>query len=101
MKTLATLLGALFTTISYANTLPVAQINTTEGYPYKHVIFKAQRVELHYSELENGIECRVKVVDDKLQHSSDIQQVSRKKFKQSPMAACLTRTTAKQILAKL
>ncbi|MBD1583751.1 hypothetical protein [Pseudoalteromonas sp. S16_S37] len=101
MKTLATLLFVLFTTASYANTQAVEQINTTEGYPYKNVIFKAQRVELHYSELENGIECRVNVVGDEQQHSGDTQQVSHKKFQQSPMAACLTRTTAKQILAKL
>ncbi|BBN83482.1 hypothetical protein PA25_34670 [Pseudoalteromonas sp. A25] len=101
MKSLATLLLVLFTTASYANTQATEQINTTEGYPYKNVIHKAQRVELHYSELDNGIECHVNVISDTLKHSSAPQKVSHKKFKHSPMAACLTRATAKQILAKL
>ncbi|OHU84241.1 MULTISPECIES: hypothetical protein [Pseudoalteromonas] len=101
MKTLIMLLSLLFTATSFANTAPVERLNTTEGYPYKNVIFKAERVELHYSQLDDKVECKVVVSDKMRVYSSETQQVSQKKFSRSPMAACLTRRTAKQILAKL
>ncbi|CAH9050374.1 hypothetical protein PSECIP111951_00179 [Pseudoalteromonas holothuriae] len=101
MKTLITLLLIIFTTATYAKHQHVEHINTNEGYPYKNVIRKAERVELRYSEVENNIECKVIVLNNTHKHSSTLQTVSRKKFNKSPMAACLTRNTAKQILATL
>ncbi|CAM4205850.1 hypothetical protein [Pseudoalteromonas byunsanensis] len=101
MKTLITVISLLFTAISLANTLPVERINTTEGYPYKNIIFKAERVELHYSQLDNKVECKVVVSDKMRVYTSDVQQVSQQKFSRSPMSACMTRRTAKQVLAKL
>lgn len=94
----------VITLISFSNQ---AQANTTikldtdEGYPYKNLINKAQRVELRYVENDHQVTCKVSVQPLHNQYMGKEQTVSAKQFKKQPIAACLTRIKAKQILNML
>ncbi|MBQ4852011.1 hypothetical protein [Pseudoalteromonas sp. MMG012] len=91
----------LSTTMVHATESQQETINTAEGYPYKNLIMWADKVELIYSNNNENTICRVNVLSDNLTHKGINRTVSNNKFKKTPMAACLTRDTAKQLLTKL
>ena len=101
MKYLLILLLIVATSFSYANQPVITQLNTDEGYPYKNLIKKVERVEIRYVENSHSVTCKVNVQTLHNQYIGKEQTVSAKLFAKRPMAACLTREKAKQILHML
>tara|TARA_B100000315_G_C14585365_1_gene592715 strand:+ start:3859 stop:4164 length:306 start_codon:yes stop_codon:yes gene_type:complete len=101
MKYLLILLLIVATSFSYANQPVITQLNTDEGYPYKNLIKKVERVEIRYVENSHTVTCKVNVQTLHNQYMGKEQTVSAKLFAKRPMAACLTREKAKQILHML
>jgi hypothetical protein len=77
------------------------KINTAEGFPYKNLIMKADKVELIFKDNLDSITCRVNVLNKDFIYHGKANTISKNKFKKVPMAACLTRTVAKSLLKKL
>ena len=101
MKYLVILLILFTTSFSYANQPVITQLDTDEGYPYKNLIKKVERVEIRYVENSHSVICKVNVQTLHNQYMGKEQTVSAKLFAKRPMAACLTREKAKQILHML
>ena len=101
MKYLLILLLIFATSFSYANQSVLTQLDTDEGYPYKNLIKKVERVEIRYVENSHSVTCKVNVQTLHNQYMGKEQTVSAKLFAKRPMAACLTREKAKQILHML
>ncbi|MEQ3443295.1 hypothetical protein ABMY47_17705 [Pseudoalteromonas sp. BZP1] len=101
MKYLVILLLLFTTSFSYANQSVLTQLDTDEGYPYKNLIKKVERVEIRYVENSHSVICKVNVQTLHNQYMGKEQTVSAKLFAKRPMAACLTREKAKQILHML
>lgn len=101
MKYLAILIIILISTASQAQSDSNIKLTTDEGYPYKNLINKAQRIELRYVENDHQVSCKVSVQTLHNQYMGKQQTVSAKTFKKQPLAACLTRVKAKQILNML
>jgi len=101
MKYLVILLLLFTTSFSYANQPVITQLDTDEGYPYKNLIKKVERVEIRYVENSHSVICKVNVQTLHNQYMGKEQTVSAKLFAKRPMAACLTREKAKQILHML
>ena len=101
MKYLAILIIILISTASQAQANSNIKLTTDEGYPYKNLINKAQRIELRYVENDHQVSCKVSVQTLHNQYMGKQQTVSTKTFKKQPLAACLTRVKAKQILNML
>ena len=101
MKYLVILLILFTTSFSYANQSVLTQLDTDEGYPYKNLIKKVERVEIRYVENSHSVTCKVNVQTLHNQYMGKEQTVSAKLFAKRPMAACLTREKAKQILHML
>ena len=101
MKYLVILLILFTTSFSYANQPVITQLDTDEGYPYKNLIKKVERVEIRYVENSHSVTCKVNVQTLHNQYMGKEQTVSAKLFTKRPMAACLTREKAKQILHML
>ncbi|MGO2129549.1 MAG: hypothetical protein ACTH4U_12460 [Pseudoalteromonas prydzensis] len=101
MKYLAILIIILISTASQAQANSNIKLTTDEGYPYKNLINKAQRIELRYVENDHQVSCKVSVQTLHNQYMGKQQTVSAKIFKKQPLAACLTRVKAKQILNML
>lgn len=98
MKYIAALSFLLLSGTSQGQPDTTINLTTDEGYPYKNLIKKAQRVELRYIESEHSVKCKVSVQTSHNQYVGKEQIVSPNTFKKQPMAACLTRAKAKQIL---
>ena len=81
-----------------ANTL---RIDTSEGYPYKNLIQKADKVTIKYSELKERIDCQVTIEANNQTFEGIKYKVSQKRFKKAPMAACMDREFAKQLVKQL
>ena len=101
MKYCIILLFICLSGASYANQPAVTQLDTDEGYPYKNLIQKVERVEIRYVENQYTVTCRVNVQTLHNQYNGKEHTVSAKLFAKRPMAACLTRDKAKQILTML
>ena len=101
MKYLVILLILFTTSFSYANQPVITQLDTDEGYPYKNLIKKVERVEIRYVENSHSVTCKVNVQTLHNQYMGKEQTVSAKLFTKRPMATCLTREKAKQILHML
>ena len=101
MKYLLILLLIFATSFSYAKQTVTTQLNTDEGKPYKNLIKKVGRVEIRYVENSHSVTCKVNVQTLHNQYMGKEQTVSAKLFAKRPMAACLTREKAKQILHML
>lgn len=101
MKYCIILLFICLSSASYANQPAVTQLDTDEGYPYKNLIQKVERVEIRYVENQHTVTCRVNVQTLHNQYNGKEYTVSAKLFAKRPMAACLTRNKAKQILTML
>ena len=101
MKYLVILLILFTTSFSYAKQPVITQLDTDEGYPYKNLIKKVERVEIRYVENSHSVICKVNVQTLHNQYMGKEQTVAAKLFAKRPMAACLTREKAKQILHML
>ena len=101
MALIVVLLILFTTSFSYANQPVITQLDTDEGYPYKNLIKKVERVEIRYVENSHSVTCKVNVQTLHNQYMGKEQTVSAKLFAKRPMAACLTREKAKQILHML
>ncbi len=75
------------------------KLTSAMGYPYKLLITRTDSIKIIYSEDEKGIKCKVKVLWQAQAVQSQLQQVSKKKFSEKPLASCLPRQRAKAILA--
>lgn len=96
----------VFTSVLSVNLVSASEkvldrIETQEGYPYKNLIMKADKVELLYITQSEHTTCRVNVSYANEQYQGSRFTVSNTKFEKSPMAACLTRPVAKKLLPKL
>lgn len=101
MKNLIVLAFFLFSGLAHTAPKTTSKINTDEGYPYKNLINKSERVELRYTENGHNVSCRVVVQSKEIKYAGELQTASAKRFKKSPMSTCLTRDKAKEILALL
>ncbi|MCL2914517.1 hypothetical protein L2725_12145 [Shewanella corallii] len=101
MRMFAFMLFVLSFPLLADNPLPVERLDTDEGYPYKNLIMRAQRVELIYSELGNRVECRVTVMMPDGSFEGEKREVSAKSFHRKPMQSCMDRDKAKQLLTRL
>ncbi|MCO7189505.1 MULTISPECIES: hypothetical protein [unclassified Pseudoalteromonas] len=96
------LLGLLVSNAVYARSTVMAdKVYTSEGYPYKNLIMKAERVELIYSEEGSTTNCRVKVHSNNQVLESKNVNVSQQDFSSAPITHCLARKTAKAFLGQL
>lgn len=77
------------------------RINTDEGFPYKNLIIRADRVELSYIERGKEVECKVAVLSEKGRFEGQSRTARAKHLKHKPMASCLSRDEAKRILTLL
>jgi hypothetical protein len=106
MKNIFTFILLFMLNVCFAMTEANAQqqaqtIETAEGFPYKNLIMKADKVELIYTDNSDSITCRVNVFNKELTYRGKAKTISINKFKKVPMAACLTRPVAKLLLKKL
>ncbi|TMP39552.1 hypothetical protein [Pseudoalteromonas rubra] len=96
------LIGLLVSNGVYAQSTVMAdKVYTSEGYPYKNLIMKAERVELIYSEEGSTTTCRVKVHSNNQVLESKNVSVSQQDFSNAPITQCLARKTAKAFLGQL
>ena len=65
----------------------MTQLDTDEGYPYKNLIKKVERVEIRYVENSHSVTCKVNVQTLHNQYMGKEQTVSAKLFAKRPMAA--------------
>lgn len=77
------------------------QLYSEAGYPYKNLINKAKAVKILFIENENNIACRVQVVWNTQNKTTEHLYVSKEQFEQAPLVNCLSRSDAKKLLAKL
>ena len=75
------------------------KVYSNQGYPYKLLINRADEVKIFYRENATGIYCHVEVSRDKEKMLSTEVQVSAQQFSQKPLASCLPREQAKNLLA--
>ncbi|MFC3031947.1 hypothetical protein ACFOEE_05410 [Pseudoalteromonas fenneropenaei] len=103
MKQLSILWLLLVSVNALANSSNSETLDTDEGFPYKNVIMRADRVELNYAMQDDKVECSIKVQSTELSkpYVGETQLVSKKQFRKTPMQACLTRPVAKALLAQL
>ncbi|AZZ95821.1 hypothetical protein [Pseudoalteromonas sp. R3] len=96
------LIGLLVSNGVYAqSTIMADKVYTSEGYPYKNLIMKAERVELIYSEEDSITTCRVKVHSNNKVLESNNVSISQEDFSSAPVTQCLARKTAKAFLSQL
>ena len=73
---------------------------TNQGYPYESLVKRSESIKIFYTKNKESTRCRVEVdVKGKIWRSSQ-QSISNKAFNATPLAACLARSDAKQLLAK-
>ncbi|MFC0120117.1 hypothetical protein ACFFK7_19560 [Pseudoalteromonas xiamenensis] len=84
-----------------ASKIAQEHIDTDEGFPYKNLIMKADRVELSYKEHGDEVECRVAIITANNTHQGTPKTTKAKNLRHKPMTACLSRDEAKQFLAQL
>jgi len=76
-----------------------AELFSKEGFPYKLLITRADSIKILFIEKEEGIECRTRVIDHQNEYVSEKVLVSKKQFNDKPLASCLSRDKAKELLA--
>lgn len=89
--------------ISFASAAlqPTETVYSGKGYPYKLLIDRAESINIVYSEDNSGnIQCSVKAVVAGQELQTSKRMTDKIKFKQKPLASCLTRHKAKELLAK-
>lgn len=78
----------------------IDKIYSYEGYPYKQLISRSDLIKIIYTESNSEIDCSVQLdIDGEIQKIAT-QKVSKKHFAQKPLASCLPRKIAKQLLAQ-
>ena len=103
-KTLA--VAVILSITSLTSNAENAKIKTPEkltsamGYPYKLLINRSDSVKITYSENNNKINCKVVVRWHEQEMHAKPKQVSKEKFNEKPLASCLDRNKAKEILAQ-
>lgn len=104
MKLLSTLLLALTITqasLASAAIQPTETVYSGKGYPYKLLIDRAESINIIYSEDPLGnIQCSVKAIVAGQELLTSKKVTDQIKFKQKPLASCLSRHKAKELLAK-
>lgn len=100
MKTLLkTLILLSLSSISLMASAELSMVFTEKGYPYKNLVNRTESVKIFYTEKDHEVSCRVEVEVDGTNWKSAKQQVSKQAFSETPLASCLSRDRAKQILA--
>ena len=80
---------------------PTETVYSGKGYPYKLLIDRAESINIIYSEDSLGnIQCSVKAVVAGQELLTSEKVADKAKFKQKPLASCLSRQKAKELLAK-
>lgn len=72
---------------------------TNKGYPYKPLVNRADEVKIIYTESKDNVMCEVVVTIDGVNHKGQRVSVTGEDFAKAPLASCLQRQTAKQMLA--
>lgn len=90
---------------SLAGFCAVSNANTTtlfseKGYPYKDLIQRTESVKIIYTEDNQEVTCKVAVTSHDHNWQSNTKTVNHKAFEQAPLASCLTREEAKNLLAQ-
>lgn len=86
---------------SFAISTPESKIMTDEGYPYKQLIAKSSLVKIKYRESHDRINCHLVITTKAHTFISEQETVTKKRFKKYPMASCMKRSDAKQLLNSL
>ena len=73
---------------------------TEKGYPYKDLVLRSQEVKLIYSQNDQNITCKVSVDTGKGATILQSHIVEPDKFQQAPLASCLLREDAIELLAE-
>ena len=77
------------------------KLYTSKGYPYNHLINKADEVRIIYIEQDTEVKCRVEVSWQQSEWKSKQHSVNKQQFDQTPLASCLPRKVAKQFLTEI
>lgn len=91
------LMGA-YTAISYANTVH-EKLYSEKGYPYKELIQRSDSVKIFYTEKDALVNCKVEVNNQQDVWTSTAVSITKDSFTEAPLASCLKRNKAKEILA--
>lgn len=94
----AVILVSLAVIVSSANA-ETNMLFTEQGYPYKDLVNRSNEVKIIYSEKNNDVSCRVQVALNGTTWKTRNLQVEKREFDSAPLASCLERSKAKQILA--
>ena len=95
----AFLLFSVVTATSLVNASEYPMVFTDKGYPYKDLIQRTEEVKIIYTENDQSITCRVEVNIDGVDLTSQKLTISKKAFKETPLASCISRKRARQMLA--
>lgn len=93
-------LAVIYAPFSLAEVNNEAKLYTQEGYPYGPLIQRIDSVKIRYSELGNKqMKCSTELRNNSQVWTTEVRQVSAKKFNKTPLKVCLERDLAKRILA--
>jgi len=76
-----------------------SELFSQEGFPYKLLIARADSIKILFIEKAGSIECRTRVIDHQKEQTTEVVLVSKKQFNEKPLASCLSRDKAKELLA--
>ncbi len=103
LRTLAiafTLLISLTVNAESLKSRQYEQLTTAIGYPYKLLINRTDTVKIIYSENNENINCKVIVSWNAQEVQTSSTKITKEKFNDKPLASCLPRKKAKEILSR-
>ncbi|WP_416307021.1 hypothetical protein [Neptunicella sp. SCSIO 80796] len=78
----------------------MVHLYSSKGYPYSRLIQKTDSVKIFYTENNAEIDCKIEVNWRGDKWLSPARKVTQAEFNQAPLASCLPRSLAKEVLAK-
>ncbi|REL24397.1 hypothetical protein [Thalassotalea euphylliae] len=99
--TLLILLSIATSLLAASHNSKLEKVYSHQGYPYKQLINRANKVKLSFTEakLNSTVTCRVLVqLNNQLFESAQVS-VTQQAFTEKPLASCLDRQQAKKLLA--
>ncbi|MEW6991242.1 hypothetical protein AADZ91_11175 [Colwelliaceae bacterium 6441] len=92
----------LTSTLLMSNAIQASQekLYTAKKYPYNLLISRTQSVKIIYTDEQENINCKVAVNWQNKTLTSVNKRVKKQDFIKEPLASCLARNNAKDILSK-
>ncbi|MCJ8318043.1 MAG: hypothetical protein MJK12_00310 [Colwellia sp.] len=96
------LFTAFILTLLLSNSIQASQdkLYTAKKYPYNLLLSRTDTVKIIYSENKEKVDCKVEINWENEMITSKQTRVSKRDFINEPLASCLPRENAKNILAK-